>query len=63
MPLTRKGTEIADAMRKHYGSKKGKQVFYASAKKGTIKGVHTSSRPGDKKKKHNPGSHKKMRGY
>ncbi len=56
MPLTRKGTEIADAMRKHYGSKKGKQVFYASAKKGTVKGVH-------KRGKHNPGSHKKAGGY
>ena len=27
-------------MQKEYGGKKGKQVFYASANKGTIKGVH-----------------------
>lgn len=27
------------AMKKEYGKKKGKSVFYASANKGTIKGV------------------------
>ena len=40
MPLTKKGTKIKRAMTKKYGAKKGKQVFYASANKGTIKGVH-----------------------
>ena len=40
MPLTEKGAKIMRAMRKRYGKKKGKQVFYASANKGTIKGVH-----------------------
>ena len=40
MPLTKKGSKILAAMRKKYGSKKGTQVFYASANKGTIKGVH-----------------------
>lgn len=40
MPLTQKGEKILGAMRKEYGAKKGKQVFYASANKGTIKGVH-----------------------
>ena len=35
------------AMMEEYGGKKGKQVFYASANKGTIKGVH----PGGKKKR------------
>jgi hypothetical protein len=44
MPLTKKGRKIERAMDKEYGSKKGKQVFYASKNKGTIKGV-------DKKKK------------
>ena len=39
MPLTKKGKEIASAMKKQYGAKKGKQVFYASKNKGTIKGV------------------------
>ena len=40
MPRTSKGERILRAMRKEYGAKKGEQVFYASEKKGTIKGVH-----------------------
>ena len=40
MPETPKGTKIKAAMVKEYGPKKGKQVYYASANKGTIKGVH-----------------------
>lgn len=40
MPLTKKGERILKQMQKNYGEKKGKQVFYASANKGTIKGVH-----------------------
>jgi hypothetical protein len=40
MPLTKKGQKIMSAMRKEYGAKKGKAVFYASANKGKIKGVH-----------------------
>jgi len=40
MPLTKKGAEIMAAMVAKYGKKKGKSVFYASANKGTIKGVH-----------------------
>lgn len=40
MPLTDKGKKIMRAMRKQYGKKKGKSVFYASANKRTIKGVH-----------------------
>lgn len=39
MPLTKKGNKILRAMRKQYGSKRGTSVFYASANKGTIKGV------------------------
>ena len=39
MPLTRKGKKIKAAMIKEYGEEKGKQVFYASENKGTIKGV------------------------
>jgi len=39
MPLTKKGATIMTAMLKEYGKKKGKSVFYASANKGTIKGV------------------------
>jgi len=40
MPLTEKGRTILTAMVKQYGKKKGKQVFYASQQKGTIKGTH-----------------------
>jgi hypothetical protein len=39
MPLTSKGTKIKAAMKKQYGAKKGEDVFYAAANKGTIKGV------------------------
>lgn len=37
--MTKKGKKIMKAMKKEYGPKKGKTVFYASANKGTIKGV------------------------
>jgi len=41
MPLTTKGTKILAKMIKTYKSKKkGKSVFYASEKAGTVKGVH-----------------------
>lgn len=40
MPLTKKGKKILTAMQKQYGKIRGKSVFYASAKKKTIKGVH-----------------------
>ena len=40
MPLTKKGESIMQAMMKEYGARKGKQVFYASQSKGTIKGTH-----------------------
>lgn len=46
MPLTKKGQKILREMKKEYGAKKGTQVFYASANKGKIKGVH-----GTKKKR------------
>lgn len=39
MPLTKKGSKIKKAMTKEYGKEKGEKVFYASANKGTIKGV------------------------
>ena len=39
MPLTKKGSEIMSSMRKQYGAKKGKSVFYASKNAGKIKGV------------------------
>jgi len=34
------GPKIKKAMAEQYGEKKGESVFYASANKGTIKGVH-----------------------
>ena len=40
MPKTKKGKKIMKAMKKTYGKKKARKVFYASANKGTIKGVH-----------------------
>ena len=39
MPLTDKGQKILGSMKKQYGSKKGENVFYASANKGTITGI------------------------
>jgi hypothetical protein len=44
MPLTKKGKKIIKAMKKEYGPEEGKKVFYASANKGTIKGVHLEKR-------------------
>lgn len=39
MPLNKKGKKIIKNMKRTYGSKKGKNVFYASQNKGTIQGV------------------------
>lgn len=44
MPVTKKGKKIMSAMKKQYGAKKGKQVFYASKNKGIIKGVEGKKR-------------------
>lgn len=43
MPLTAKGKKIMSNMKSQYGAKKGKQIFYASRNKGTIKGVDPES--------------------
>ena len=40
MTLSKKGAKVKRAMVKKYGPEKGKKVFYSSANKGTIKGVH-----------------------
>ena len=40
MPLTTKGNKIMRNMKRQYGAKKGKSVFYASENKGTIVDVH-----------------------
>lgn len=39
MPLTKKGAKIKKKMESTYGKSRGDRVFYASANKGTIKGV------------------------
>lgn len=39
MPLSDKCEKIMRAMKRKYGAKKGKRVFYASRNKGTIRGV------------------------
>ena len=43
MPLTEKGEKIMRSMREEYGPKKGESVFYASANKGNITGVHDAA--------------------
>ena len=53
MPLTAKGAKIKRAMTQQYGTKKGKSVFYASANKGKITGVHAGQ-----KRKGNPAMRK-----
>ena len=40
MPLTKKGTKILAQMKKQYGAKKGKEVFYSSVNAGKLKGTH-----------------------
>jgi len=40
MPLTPKGKKILQNMKKEYGAKKGKEVFFASQNKGIVKGTH-----------------------
>lgn len=44
MPLNSKGKKVMGAMKKEYGAKKGKQVFYASENSGKIKGVTKSKK-------------------
>ena len=51
MPLTKKGRKIMKNMKKEYGGKKGKSVFYASRNKGRIKGVDPESSGKGKKSK------------
>ena len=52
MPETKKGTKIKKAMQQQYGKKAGERVFYASANKGTVEGVHkakpASTKPASK---------------
>ena len=50
MPETKKGKRVKSAMKRQYGAKKGEQVFYASANKGTITGVHAAKKKSHAKK-------------
>ena len=49
MPLTAKGKKIMKSMKKQYGSKKAKEVFYASRNKGVISGVEKKRKVKNKK--------------
>ena len=51
MPLTKKGSKIKSAMTKQYGEKKGEEVFYASANKGRISGVHKGGKKSGQRNK------------
>lgn len=42
--MTKKGQKVMTAMKKEYGPAKGKEVFYASKNKGTLKGVDKSKK-------------------
>ena len=39
MPLNRKGKKVLTAIKKQYGTKKGKSVFYAMENSGKLKRV------------------------
>lgn len=39
MPRTKKGRKVKRAMEREYGKEKGDRVFYASERKGKLKGV------------------------
>lgn len=41
MPLGKRARKVMREMKKHYGKKKGEQVFYASANAGKLKGIYT----------------------
>ena len=49
MPLNEKGKKIMKSMKKQYGSKKAKEVFYASRNKGVISGVEKKRKVKNKK--------------
>lgn len=46
MPLTKKGKTILASMTEHYGSKKGKEVFYASKNAGKLHGIEKNKKKG-----------------
>ena len=46
MPLTEKGKDIMQSMKRTYGGKKGEQVFYATANAGKIRDVEEQAKGG-----------------
>ena len=58
MPLTKSGTKVLSSMKKQYGEKKGKEVFYSSINKGKP----GSSKWHGKKKSSGPKMHDSGRG-
>ena len=49
MPLNEKGKKIMKSMKKQYGKKKGKKIFYASKNKGVIKDVEKTKKRSKKR--------------
>lgn len=39
MPLTAKGKKVKKSMQKQYGKNRGERVFYATERKGAVKGL------------------------
>jgi len=39
MPMSKKGNKMMNKMKKQYGDKKGKKVFYAMEKQGRVPGM------------------------
>jgi hypothetical protein len=65
MPLTDKGRSLLEEFKQEYGPEKGREVFYAAANKGTITGVHETSKGkshGDGKSKSPKQSRSKRKG-
>ena len=50
MPLTKKGKDIMQSMKRTYGGKKGEQVFYATANAGKIRDVEEKAKGGKVRK-------------
>jgi hypothetical protein len=44
MPLTKKGKKVRRSMQQQYGKERGDRVFYASERKGSIKGLAKRSK-------------------
>lgn len=63
MPLTKKGVKVLAKMRKTYGAEKGKQVFYASANKGKIRGVEKGKKHRGGRKGNGVLGYKKLENY